>query len=404
MDKIRQLPLVAQIGIIAGLLLFCSVCGFFVARPDKWLASLGKPEQPSLATQVAAAASATAQARSKTPLAVALEATATALAANGLSEPTGGIPVAQGTFTTTPRVTATLLSSDFVRATNTVPPSPTVGSATPFIPPATRSVLAVTQTAAAPTAVSSPTPTDIPSIVVVNQPTLLAQPLFSPSEKIFPAEAAGAVVASPPSIGITPDGLNGEWARDETWYPSAFLIETQNFSNRADALGLWRVYWDANYLYLLVHVYDDAHVQVSNSNEIYRGDSIEIEIDANLKDGKTVTDSNDNTYQIIVSPGNFNDLPAKVSRYRGQRLGKEAEEFNHTILAGSGKTKDGYILEVAIPWSEIHIMPKAGLELGFALSVNDVDTAESLEVEATYSNAWQRQWRKPDSWGTLKLQ
>ena len=66
-------------------------------------------------------------------------------------------------------------------------------------------------------------------------------------------------------------------------------------------------------------------------------------------------------------------------------------------------TTDGYIIEGAIPWSDMGVRPQGGAVLGAALSVNDNDKPSIADQELMVSHIASRLWRDPTSWGTLTL-
>lgn len=68
------------------------------------------------------------------------------------------------------------------------------------------------------------------------------------------------------------------------------------------------------------------------------------------------------------------------------------------------QTAVGYTIEMAIPWSDLALQPAAGLVLGAAFSMNDLDTPGTAVQELMLSHVPTRRWLDPRSWGTLELE
>ncbi len=251
-------------------------------------------------------------------------------------------------------------------------------------------------------------PTAVPTVTLLptlDLPTETPEPdaTETPTPSVQDLERHGDVQSLPANVGITVDANPGEWPQ-QTPFDSEFITyQTSTWNGSDDVEARWMSQWDANFLYFWVQVSDDAHVQVNADESIWRGDSLEIEIDTDIAGDEADINSNNDDFQIIVSPGDFGSVPVVVTRYRGQALGSNANAFGHQIAAQSRRTGAGYDIEIAIPWSELDMTPNSGTTIGLALTVNDIDAIGSRDPEMSKSNVPYRAWRRPDTWGRLTL-
>ncbi|MFO7538368.1 MAG: sugar-binding protein, partial [Chloroflexota bacterium] len=150
-------------------------------------------------------------------------------------------------------------------------------------------------------------------------------------------------------------------------------------------------------------VTDDVHVQTQRGNLIFRGDSLELQIETNPgRNARTLGPTN---FQIALSPGNFDDIPPSAFRFQGTTEGVMRDAAGgHNILVAARQTGAGYILEAAIPWSNLNLTPTPEMQLGLALNVNDNDTPDTAQQQMMISNVSTRLYADPTSWGRLTLQ
>lgn len=235
---------------------------------------------------------------------------------------------------------------------------------------------------APPTVVNAPTPTP-------NLPT--PTPLV--------ADAATAVRLSQTPII---DGSLDEWPQAAPILSAYRVYQDQVWDGSDDVTAVWRLGWDDANLYLGVTVRDNVHVQTQTGNQIFRGDSIDMQLDTE-RDGDFAPEVSPDDYQITFSPGNFNNIPASAFRFQGTDDNRMLDAIGHTIRVASQQTEDGYIIEAAIPWSDVNVTPSTGLTLGAALNVTDNDSPGTAVQEAFYSHVSTRTFRDPTGWGTLTL-
>ena len=266
---------------------------------------------------------------------------------------------------------------------------------------------------------SEPEPTPLPTNTIrptnTPQPTETARPTDTPTpqptepsrtadlsrtaaEPLITAAVEARRVAQPPGI----DGELIEWNGFPA-YLSAYPVYTHpaRSSNVRDPEGFWHLAWDDQYLFLAVTVYDEVHVQTQSGTQIYRGDSVEIQINTNPAAGLDYVTSA--VFQIIISPGDFAGLPPSVVRFRGNEQRHIGEAPGHAIRIAARQTGTGYQLEAAVPWADLSVIPYAGLVLGLALNVNSNDTPNTAVQEVMVSNVPSRTLTNPATWGTLTL-
>lgn len=89
--------------------------------------------------------------------------------------------------------------------------------------------------------------------------------------------------------------------------------------------------------------------------------------------------------------------------------GKDLKPYNHIkadIFSSTNYSidslgnKNGYVVEVAIPWNTLHVTVKRDLALGFEIAVNLID---SLGKRTPFSYSGNRPFRQPYLWNDLKL-
>jgi hypothetical protein len=221
----------------------------------------------------------------------------------GRSEPPGlsaVAPVAEDL----PTMTATIPAATTDAATSTSPDEAATitGAASPTMP-------------STKTATSTPPPTVMPTVTLTPAPTLTPTNLPA-ATPITASDVVAHRFASPPII----DGLLTEW-EGQPAYLSAFQVYTAPDWNGEESLtAVWYLAWDADNLYLAVDVTDDVHVQTQTGNQIFRGDSVEIQVDNNYT--ARATGLNPSVYQLLFSPGDFQTLPPSAVRLRETRSGR----------------------------------------------------------------------------------
>ena len=266
---------------------------------------------------------------------------------------------------------------------NAVVESPQVDPMIALVPTATATIAptkTIAPTAARPT--EAPSPTAVP-------------PTAAP---VIPAggQVAAARIAAPRI-----DGDLSEWAGQPT-YDSPFLVYWDDgWDNTNDGAVHWHLGWDDANLYLAAHVADDRHVQTQTGNQIYRGDSLEIQIDT---DGGASIVVSPREFQINLSPGDFVTLAPSANLSQGMDSGGMFDApGGHRIAVAAQLTADGYTVEAAVPWSDLFMTPSTNRPMAIALNLDDNDRAGQAVQEAMYSNSPNRMYLDPSTWLPFSL-
>jgi hypothetical protein len=237
------------------------------------------------------------------------------------------------------------------------------------------------------------------SVAGTAAPTELA---LAPTATLGAPVAAGNVNASLAGNSPAIDGDLAEWAGTVT--DSTFQVFSAEGWDGTDDLGAsWQLSWDTEYLYVAVTVSDDNHVQTQTGNQIFRGDSVDLQIDTD-REGDYAPAVSPDDFQINLSPGDFAGLSPSAFRFQGTPSGSMVDAPGHSISVVARPTGQGYALEAAIPWRDLSVAPQPGLVLGLALNVSDNDVPGTAVQEVMKSHVPTRRFADPTSWGTLTLQ
>lgn len=216
------------------------------------------------------------------------------------------------------------------------------------------------------------------------------------------ASPEGRVTAVRQSTPPTIDGNLEEWDNVPGFTAPYIVTQRDSWDGTMDVASLWRIGWDDQHLYLAVAVTDDVHVQNRETKFAYLGDSLELQLDTN-RQANFGPGVNSAHYQYIVSPGNFADRAPGSFRFRGDAAGTMNDFIGSGARVAAMQTAVGYYIEMGIPWSDLTWQPAAGLVLGAAFSLNDLDTPGTAVQELMLSHVPTRRWLDPRSWGTLEL-
>lgn len=236
-------------------------------------------------------------------------------------------------------------------------------------------------------------------------PTAVSPTMPIPAATVTVAVASpdGRVTAvrlpAPPLI----DGDLTEWGHIPPFTAPYIVEQESSWDGTMDVESLWRIGWDDQHVYLAVAVTDDIHVQTREAKFAYLGDSLELQFDTNIQaDYGPGVNSDD--YQYVVSPGNFSDRAPGSFRFRGDAQGVMNDFIGSGARVAAIKTAEGYNIEMAIPWTDLGLQPTAGLVIGAAFSINDLDTPGTAVQELMLSHVPTRRWLDPSSWGSLELE
>lgn len=270
-----------------------------------------------------------------------------------------------------------------VAAPTSVPTSaPPVSTPTVTPPPLT----------AVPTSSPSPAPTNTSAPTDTKAPTKASS--AGGSERRGPDVIAYYIQKEP-----TIDGVFDEWDSDR-YSVDRVVYGEGRWNGNDDLSATMMIAWDDYYLYLAVRVKDDVYVQNASGKNIFKGDSIEFLLDANLSKDYYDNDLSKDDYQIGISPGQ--STPSDdIEAYLWYPDSKEGG-YN-SIKAAALPTDDGYRIEAKIPWEILGITPDIGKHYGFAFSVSDNDKSSENVQQSMVSNVATRRLTDPTTWGDLLL-
>lgn len=220
------------------------------------------------------------------------------------------------------------------------------------------------------------------------------------AEAVEPGIRPGpSVVAEFLDVPPTIDGDIGDWPM--TMYLMNYVVRGVEFyADEYDLLGEFKIAWNMEYLFIGVIVRDTRFAQNATGAQLYMGDSIELLLDVDVAGDFDVNTLSDDDYQLGFSPGNLYESGAPEAFLWAPYERAAALEGVHI---GGRLTDDGWMIEVAFPWSVTGITPGDGMHLGFLLSVSDNDSITDNAQHSVISFAPQRVLHDPTQWYDLTL-
>ncbi len=180
---------------------------------------------------------------------------------------------------------------------------------------------------------------------------------------------------------------------------TALVFGAEAWQGAADlSATAWGAY-DDRALYLAVAVRDDRFTQTSRGAELYLGDSLELQVDADLPGDwdRRVFDADD--WHIGLSPGMLTAGGTAPEAW----VWRPQERRGALVLPLAAAARpSGYAVEVALPWMLLGLEPAQGLSLGLTVSVSDDDAPDPAQ-ESMVSSSAGRRWDDPTTMGILVL-
>jgi hypothetical protein len=202
--------------------------------------------------------------------------------------------------------------------------------------------------------------------------------------------------STPPTINAQPS----DWGSPLPYASDQIVYGASNWTGPADLSGSFGLGWDTNNFYMLVVVVDDVHVQTQHGELLFKGDSLELQFDADLPGDFAVTQVDADDYQLGLSPGENRDAPEAFLWIPAARKGVPSGLVMATrATAPAG----GYVFEAAIPWAMFGVTPSAGEFFGMALNISSNDSPGTAIQQSMVSSVATRQLVDPTSWGTVQL-
>jgi hypothetical protein len=203
--------------------------------------------------------------------------------------------------------------------------------------------------------------------------------------------------------------LDGEGLPTWDFEPSSiastdFIVHEDGWDGVSDLETDWIFGWDENFLYAQAFVTDDVYSQDTVGNQIYRGDSLNLDIDTDLDGDLAAVAPDADDFQLLVTAANANGLPEAWLFEGNGSIFVDAPRQGGTFVRVflESDVEPLYTVEFRVPWSDLGMTPEPGMVLGFRVSANDNDVFE-LRQEVMYSNVAESTLLDVTSWGTLEL-
>jgi predicted O-methyltransferase YrrM len=178
------------------------------------------------------------------------------------------------------------------------------------------------------------------------------------------ASAADSPIFKVPRVdGITVDGSSNDWG--ERGFRVDFLTDPDGgVLPAADFDVIFRLGWNAEGLLILANVRDDIPLEHAQASELWRCDCVEIFVADKV--------GSENRYQLVIASGadpTYKKLRSHFFDWRPE----DRRGMPLTSQASSQVENGGYTLEALLPWKNLGITPRAGLELGFQVTAHDAE-------------------------------
>ncbi len=213
-----------------------------------------------------------------------------------------------------------------------------------------------------------------------------------------------------PELTATPekavvDGRLDEWKPEEFYELDQRLtwkLRDPKIPSTEDFTGKIAFRYDDEFLYAgIIVLDDDLSVGDCLSRDWRDSDNIRIFLSAEADPQKRSSRISEKELLLIISPTDISRTKPPVA-FAAVLGGYARPGFEQKIqLAGKAWT-GGYVLEVAIPWKELGIIPQKNLLLGLNVLADDADGGFRRHTAMTYLGNVEY-WRSPTSLGGLRL-
>jgi hypothetical protein len=156
--------------------------------------------------------------------------------------------------------------------------------------------------------------------------------------------------------------------------------------------GDFRLCWDAENLYFLIHVVDRSPARNRlRKDALWSGDAIELFLGSRELDRKGQLSLSDR--QIIVGVG---------AQLHVQSRGHEEETAAYRVHVSEDVSGSGYVIEASLPWSVLQIAPAAGSELLFDVAIDNSEDGITRRQQLVW-NGNGRNSSDRGAWGRARL-
>jgi hypothetical protein len=202
-----------------------------------------------------------------------------------------------------------------------------------------------------------------------------------------------------------------EWSAPLVYTIDKRVWNKTGFSNTSET-ATYTMKWDANYLYLAIHVVDGNFVQISSGAEkMYLGDSVELLLDTDLQGDYCTATLDTDDYQLGFNPGDLTHAfaassPGMYLWFPLAHKGAVDTTTTGSSLISATTVAGGWIIEARVSWGVFDLPAQTviGRKFGFALSVSDSNNYSTPAQEHLISNDPNRVLTDPTTWSTLELE
>lgn len=185
----------------------------------------------------------------------------------------------------------------------------------------------------------------------------------------------------------TMDGNSATW--DDT---KPVIVKKDGIDTSAE----FRLGWDEENFYIFADIKDKTPFNnKQQKDEIWNGDAIELFFGANPQSSPTRSKFDKTDYQMGFSAGSSESNPSEVWNWSRSSPGQNCVVFKK-------KTQDGYIMEIAVPWSNFDFSPKAGEKYGFDIALDDGSPSGKRETQLQWIGDGTI-YQNPSLWAFMKL-
>lgn len=204
---------------------------------------------------------------------------------------------------------------------------------------------------------------------------------------VFPETGAAQTlhgIPLKPDPPIAVDGDLGDWSGVPNSIslnqPAQAVHGAGAWSGPSDLSGVVQLAWRQEYLFIAATVTDDVMAQGQRASGIWQGDHVELYIDTQPDAEPDRAHFGVGQFQIALSPGNFQDTGDPLADtfaevFCFKPMGQDMSD----ALVASSRTERGWVLEAAIPWGALGVVPEQDLPLRIEVGLSDTDGNDPVQ-------------------------
>lgn len=204
---------------------------------------------------------------------------------------------------------------------------------------------------------------------------------------------------------VTVDGDLSEWQAEEFVtldQGGSWKLRDVTHPLREDKYARAALRWDNQYLYAAFLVFDDdLSIPDLTSRDWRDSDNVRVFLSAEPDFARRAKNVTERDLLLFMTPTrqNHDEPPAVMAASIGGFL---RENFGEQVRIASRVWQGGWLIEAAIPFASIGVMPHANLEIGCNLLSDDSDHGFRKSAHMTYLKNF-NYWNDPRTLGVLRL-